>query len=463
MTGVRDKKTGFSLQEVSHDGHAFAEAISLERIAVASFSDLDWKRPRSSSTNYHIFGLGDCKQIEAPTISVLPTGTTDPLGYYAPRVKLSAKYEKTDLLGEKGQSIVLELAYLLTAYGKDPSHEPGGVISAARIYPTLTFTVPSLTRSKQNPRFRHPTAVQALLRVNLTLDDQGVGNQCGIFTDPEELGALGVSLSALWGPHLPGSFNFLRAEKPLTWEVVGRAVRHGSHIGWTSDEPGWDNIHQWSHPTIPYGPHPKEGFDNQPYTPGLPYGGHLHWRWGRTATGTKTLPGGKQYAGAGGPGKPLIDSRIYNQNIEFAIVDGSTRFGRSDEDLLGRLDRDPVSYLFRDFSLVWEDVRIEPQLLMPSANILIWVSQTAWGPGWNGTSLEYREFHPGSGISPKDFPNVPHDVQFVLPEWGGTLFPQGLFFPHDDAGILPQKLRLIPGVHKAQFLPTAPDRVWRRD
>ncbi|GAA2680752.1 hypothetical protein [Nonomuraea recticatena] len=101
MTGVVDKKSGFHLEDISHDGHWFADSISVERIAVASFSDLDYRRSRDNSKNYHVFGLGDCKVVSAPEVVTLPTGTTDPLGYYAPRVKLAASYRMPDLLQEK--------------------------------------------------------------------------------------------------------------------------------------------------------------------------------------------------------------------------------------------------------------------------------------------------------------------------------------------------------------------------
>jgi hypothetical protein len=460
LTGVVDKKAGFGLEDITHDGHWFADSISVERIAVASFSDLDYRRPRDNAENYHVFGLGNCKVLSAPSVVDLPTGTTDPLGYYAPRVKLAATYRMPDLLKEKGQQIDLELAYLLTPYNKDPSHEPGGVLSAARLYPTLTFNIPSTARKEKSSRMRYPTAVQAVFRINMRFEDRGVGNQCAIFVDNEELGPLGVGLSGLWGKGRPGEFIFKRAEKPVLYEVCGRGVRHGSHFGWSSKEPGWDNIHQWSHPSAPGLDSPNDGFKNQPLTPGLPYGGHMHWRWGLSATTGRAviLPGGKQYAGPGGPGKPLIDARIYNQNIEFAIVDGSEPLGDK-ADLLDRLDRDPVSFLFRDFSNVWQDIRPVPELLMPSANLVIWVTVIAWGPGWNGTQIDYEEFFGGSGL--------PADVERPAPkyytrEWGGTLFAHGLFFPHDDLSDLPLPPRLLPGAKKAQYLPGPPQQTWRR-
>lgn len=463
FTGVRDAKVGFHLEDVTHDDFAFADSIRVERIAVAGFTDNDGYRVRDDIANHHVFGLGDCTEIEAPTLADLGPGTKDPLGYYAPRLKAYAKYELPHLVFEKDQKFEAELAYLFTAYGKDPSHEPGGIVTAARCYPTFTFTIPDVTHKAQKRRYRSATAVQVLFRINLRLDDRGVGNQCGVFADLEDLGPLGAIESSVTSGGKPGSFTFLKAEKPVVFDIAGRGIDHGATAGWGGTIQGWDNIHQYSHPAMPGGRR-EDGFDRQPFTPGLPYGAHMHWRWGATAaTGAPALPGGKQFGGPQGPGTPLIDDRIRDQTLDFAIVDLNGWFGRQEGTFLTKVDQDPVSFLFRDFSDVWQDVHPLPDSPLPSGNMVIWLSITAWGPGWNLTSPGYRESFPGSGVSPKDFPKVEHTVRYVLPSWGGTIFPQGMFFTH-----MPEyfpgriKLRLIPGVDKAQYLPRQPKRTWRR-
>jgi hypothetical protein len=464
FTGAVDSKVGFNLQDIEHDGHAFADSIRVERIAVAGFADNDGYRPRNDLANHHVFGLGDCKEIEAPSLVALKSGTTDPRGHYAPRLKVSARYEMRNLVYETDQKMDIELAFLFTEYSKDPSHEPGGIVTAARIYPTLTFNIPGVTHKKKNRRYRSATAVQVLFRINIRLDDRGVGNQCGVFTDLENLGPSGAIESSVATGGAPGSFTFLAAEKPVTFDLAGRGIHHGTMGGWGGINQGWDNIHQYSHPAIPGGK-PSDGLGNQPFTPGLPYGAHIHWRWGATAaTGATGLPGGKQYAGSQGPGTPLIDDKIRDQNLEFAIVNLGGWFAQEEGNFLAKIDQDPVSFLFRDFSDIWQDLNPTPDVLLPSANIGIWMSITAWGPGWNLTDPGYREFFPGSGVSPKDFPEVEHTVRYALSEWGGTIFPQGIFFPHMPDVYFRGRgaLRAIPGVDKAQYLPRAPKQTWRR-
>jgi hypothetical protein len=197
FTGAVDSKVGFHLQDISHDGHAFADSIRVERIAVAGFSDNDAYRPRDDLANHHVFGLGDCKEVAAPTLVTLASGAQDPLGYYAPRLKAVAKYEMGNLVYEADQKLEVELAFLFTEYNKDPSHEPGGIVTAARIYPTLTFNIPDVTHKKKKPSYRAATAVQVLFRINIRLDDRGVGNQCGVFTDLENFGPTGAAESAV--------------------------------------------------------------------------------------------------------------------------------------------------------------------------------------------------------------------------------------------------------------------------
>jgi hypothetical protein len=464
FTGRVDSKVGFYLEDITHDGYAFADSIRVERIAVAGFSDNDRYRDRNDIANYHVFGLGDCKEITAPTLVELKSGATDPLGYYAPRLKAVAKYEMRGLVYEADQKLEAELAFLFTDYSKDPSHEPGGIVTAARIYPTLTFNIPGVTHKEKKRGYRAATAVQVLFRIKISLDDRGFGNQCGVFTDLEDFGPLGGAVSAIATKGSPGSFTFLAAEKPVPFELAGRGIDHGITAGWGGRLYGWDNIHQYSHPAKPGGD-PNDGLDDQPFTPGLPYGAHIHWRWGVTATtGAVGIPGGPQFAGPRGPGQPLIDDKIRDQTLEFAIVNFDGWFGREEGYFLQKIDQDPA-FVFTDFADVWQDLApAGPELILPSGDPVIWMSITAWGPGWDQLDPGYREFFPGSGVSSEDFPEVEHTVRYFLPEWGGTMFPQGIFFPHMPNTYFKGRgaLRAIPGVDKRQYLPKFPRQTWRR-
>jgi hypothetical protein len=222
---------------------------------VAGFSEKDPHRRRDQIYNHHVFGLGDCVEIQAPQMTFPKPGTTDPLGYYAPKLKVSARYKMPKLLHEDDQEMELELAFLFTAYNKDPSHEPGGVI--------------------------------------VDLD-------------------------------------------------------------------GW------------FSPAQEEGF-------------------------------------------------------------------------LSRVDTNPVAYLFRDFSEIWNVLAFgQPGWMLPNADPLIWMSLTAWGPGFK-----------------LDAP--PYDADDVLPAWGGTLFPNGIFFPHEDPSALDgTDVGIIPGGRNVQYPPETPLPRWRR-
>jgi hypothetical protein len=455
--GRRDPTAGFYLSDISHDGHYLAASIRLERIGVAAIGEHSASR-KSDPANYQVFGLGAATEVAAPTVQRLGEGATDPRGFYAPHFKVSTKYELESLVYESDQKMELELAYLFTRYNKDPSHEPGGIIPAARIYPLLTFKIPGVGHDNRKPRYRRATAVQALYRLHFQLTDRGGGNQAGIFLDNEEMGIGGAIVAGTARGLRAGSFVFAAAEKPLYYEVIGRGLRHGQPAGWNRAIAGWDNIHQWSHDSLPFDRW-EEGMKLQPATPGLPHGAHLHWRWGASAaTGAAGLPGGPQYGGHRGPGTPLIDGRLPNQSLEFAIINHMGAGRELERKVLRKIDNDPILWLFRDFSEVWESVQPRPNVLLPSGNLVIWMSITAFGPGYHGAGLSYREISIGSGAPP----DVPRDMAFALPEWGGTLFANGVFFAHEDHDILPTALKLLPGVGKPQYLPKAPERRWRR-
>lgn len=454
--GNRSPKVGYYLEDIVHDGHYFADSIRIERVAVAGFSTTSSKYRRDQLSSYQVFGLGDCVEVRAPTLSKLK-GRSDPLGYYSPKLRISAGYEMTSLLGEDDQSIELDTSWLFTPYNKDPSHEPGGIISAARVYPTLTFRIPEVRHKKRRDEYRRATAVQVIYRLNFKLEDRGSGNQCGLFADLENLDPVSGMKTAATRHLQPGSFTFVQAEKPVMFDVVGRGIHHGKPLHWSMNLAGWDNIHQWSHPVEKKFDRTEwleKGVEEQPPTPGLPYGAHLHWRWGAGAVaGGRGLPGGKQYEGFAGPGTPLIDHRIRDQTIEFAIVDRDGWFSdRQEEKLLKAIDQDPVSYLFTDFSNVWEYLTLPPETLMPTGDLVIWLSLTAWSPSF---TADLPDYHRSGG-----------SADSVLSEFGGTFFPHGIFFPHqnlDDMARTDQlKIGLIPGGKAAQFLPDVPDQRWRR-
>jgi hypothetical protein len=191
---------------------------------------------------------------------------------------------------------------------------------------------------------------------------------------------------------------------------------------------------------------------NLPPTPGLPFGFHTHWRWGETAaTGAANLQGGKQFAGPGGNGFPHIDPALPDQTIEFAIIKAQSTIDIENQ-VRHRIDKDPVMWLFRDFDKLWADITPKPQGLLPSTNLVIWMSITASHPDSGAEGPNYRR-RPSLNPKQKDY---------ELSQWKGTLFSHGLFFAHESWDVLPRSLRILPGLFSAQYLRNTPTQKWRR-
>ena len=62
-----------------------------------------------------------------------------PLGFYDLRFQVTTVYQVPRLFGEASQELVIEQSTAFTAYSKDPSHEPAGVLKGTRIYPMVHF------------------------------------------------------------------------------------------------------------------------------------------------------------------------------------------------------------------------------------------------------------------------------------------------------------------------------------
>lgn len=434
------------LTDISHDGFFMAKSISIERIGLAAI-DEGYRSP-DDQANYQVISLPQMKcTVEPRVVNLSNVKPTDlPLGYYMPRLKLEAEYEYTGAVYEKDQKIRIQPRFVFTPYSKDPSHEPGGILRAARLYPMVHFELPGEIRAKPSRTYRRVTAIQVLFRLHVTvIEGKNTWNQAGVFYDLDAAGtAMGAAISIMQPK--PGSLFFLRAEKPLPYEIAGKGVERG----YPSD---WDNIHQWASPLTPLDP-AKAAFRaiNLPPTPGLPFGFHTHWRWGETAaTGAANLAGGKQFAGPGGAGFPHIDPTLPDQTIEFAIIQPAFTTDVEDQ-LLRKIDMDPVMWLFQDFDKIWSGIRYQPADVLPSSDLVIWMSITAYHPDRNAAGPNYR---PRPSLNPKQ-------KDYVLSPWQGTLFSHGLFFAHEDWDVLPRSLRILPGIFSAQYLRGTPTKVWRR-
>ena len=110
-----------------------------------------------------------------------------------------------------------------------------------------------------------------------------------------------------------------------------------------------------------------------PYTPGATHAAHMHWRWGAfSATHTPAGPGGPQYAGFEGPGTPMIDGRIPNQSLRFAIT--TSRHAEEISKLL-RNDNATEAQDFDSFeTLFTAQGHKDPEPIADGAELVTWVS-----------------------------------------------------------------------------------------
>jgi hypothetical protein len=446
FTGERDKVTGYKITDVEHDGFPLAASISIERIGLGGF-DQGYRSPQDQA-NYQVVSIGQMREVVPPTlVEGAGVGTGDlPLGHYTPKFKIESEYELTGAVYEPDQKIRFRPTFVFTGYGKDPSHEPGGSLRAARLYPMLRFSLESQTRKKKDPNYRRVTAIQVLFRLHIVLaEGKKIWNQAGVFFDYDDAATKSGTAVGL-ARMKPGALFFSRAEKPLIYEIAGKGVVRGAVSQ-------WDNIHQWPS-TLDPSADPKQAFRaiNLPPTPGLPHGFHTHWRWGRTATiGGIALKGGPQYAGPRGAGFPLIDPAVPDQTVEFAIIQPTYDPSR-EEIVLDRIDKDPVMYLFDDFHKIWENHSYKPAMVLPSGDLVTWISITASHPDRERSAPSYK---PNPSKDPKA-------DKHLLEEWKGTLFSHGLFFAHEDVDVLPTSLRALPGTYTAQYLPGNPTQKWLR-
>jgi hypothetical protein len=453
FTGTVESDRGYVLSDLAHDNNDFAVEIALERIGVAGFSPGSPYRSSDDPATYRLFKLGDATQTAKPTITELSTsfGETVPLGYYKPNLKVSTSYTINDVF-ETGQTLELDQTFLFTPYNKDPSHEPTGIIPATRVYPLLRFKTPGPVNKRPVETYRRITAVQAIYRLHINLTNEGLFNQAGIFRDYDSAGTgVGIVRGLMTGGPSPATQAFSKAEKPLMYEVSGLGIDRGN--------PGeWDNIHQWSVDSTPLDDPNKRFYVA---TPGLPYGAHMHWRWGETAaTGALAFSGGPQFGGITGPGSALVDPgpalvdpNVGDQSIEFAINQGGKAGQKLEAAALRKLDNDPILYLFKSFDQLWAAATQTPEVMLPARDLVIWLSITAYSSTYLMPQLNYH-----------DFPTANHDLNYALPDWAGTLFAHGMFFAHEDITILPKKLRLLPGLTTPQYLPSGytPKQTWRR-
>ncbi|MEV0774066.1 hypothetical protein [Nocardia salmonicida] len=317
---------GMVLHNVTHDGFSMASDIRITRLAIAS------QPPgRVGPDDLFDYVLGSAV-MPAATPVTFPGGYHRAFPYYQTPTGMSRDYvaKKPWLDGEPNVcTLGLRQQYLFTDYGKDPPHEPGGVLDAARIFPLLTFWLPPVSdRRSRYPRylrvdFRIDVAIDNIDEMTLATGRKPGGiqrNRAGMFRDSDKdpnLAAVGLRAAGQFlfpdAQVSPLRSIFAAVEKPLRYEVATGGLIDGVRPpGWDPKDT-WDNLHFWA---------ANRGYIS---TPGAFHALHCHWRWGAPAgikqsgvffDGPLRAAGQKQF----GLGTPLVDPMLPRQNMWFAVT-----------------------------------------------------------------------------------------------------------------------------------------------
>jgi hypothetical protein len=409
---------GLVLQEVMHDGYYLAKDIRVVRIWVGT--EDPGKSQRGELKDY-VLGSQEFPCLADPMILPAPKAPTE-FPFYKPVAGIECRFETAEAVFGKGtEKLKVTQQYLFTAYGKDPPHEPGHVLDAARLFPRLCF---DYLPGKSEEKAKTPKYLRVDYRIHLSVDkflDQKknltrVDNQAGIFRDNEHLpGAVFDFASPILfrGPHLEEVF--AAAEKPLQYEVIGPGLIYGQ-----SEDPNnhkeitWDNIHWWA----------SQEKGELPSTPGAFHAAHIHWRWAAVSgepgvLEKKILPGGEQFKGLNwtkNRGGPLLDPRIPVQSIRFAIAKDSPK---------RTAQANPSNKIF-DQIFVGED----PAEVDKGTDLVLWISI-----------------------------DIFRDNRMLKKPWEGALFVHGLYFAHDPEPTI-GLATLIEG--RKPLLKPKPKRKWVR-
>lgn len=435
---LEEPGSGYVVQQLRHDGHECGRMITVEGIMVAS--QFKPKTAPKQPYKFETFTLGSPRltRLGDPSVVNLGTKATDPRGYYNPRFAVATKYRITNVFDEPDQELRFEYRLIFTPYSKDPTHEPGGFLKAARVYPTIIFEAPAPTSGKLKEPNNRIAAIRVIYRLGMfVVEGKTYTNQAGIFRDNDLFGKVEV-LEGAAGKGV-AALIFDRAEKPLISEIVGRGiVRNTNRSVLRGDMQGWDNIHLWNGGFKTKDEFLKAAKGGFPPTPGLPYGVHQHWRWGASYSTALTglWKGDPQYGGIGGAGGPMLDPAIPDQLLEFAITQGGLR-----EERVRQMLNDQTTHKFdtplEEFIVT---SHTEPENISLGVSLVTWIDITAY-------SKNVMEEAPFTKACSETF--------------AGTIFAHGIFFAHDSEDVLPPIS--IPQARDVQYIPTTPiPSNWRR-
>ncbi|GIG63145.1 hypothetical protein Lfu02_75170 [Longispora fulva] len=432
---------GIVLRNVTHQGYGLADDIRLTRVWVGAPPPDDRTAPRTSPARVRSFVPGSAElPAQLPAFPLKP-GAYPPGGFgiYPTVGGLAAEFEAdTAIPNLRNDRMRLRQTFLFGPLSKDPPHEPGAVLRAARLFPLLTFTVTPGPEPLPGPSyfradFRFGLDLSPGPALSRGADPSQRRDLAGVFRDHEDTPSP-LQDTSTSVPRLAGLADvFAGAEKPLHHEFLGPGLRLRR-----SAKPAprtWDNYHHF----------PKAEDGSLPSTPGAFHCLHLHWRWGAVSATSSRVPplvGGDQFKGLGWTpqvGGPLIDPTIPGQDLTLAVTTDSGPGTPWAAEL------NPSEWQFAD---LFTNRRAEPLPVKDGAKLTLWVSIEVERP-------------PGKE-------NV---------AWGGTLFEHGMYFAHDfeptvlrnrnpDVGLQPGAMAAVGGLRgplvKESVSPDAKPMPWWR-
>lgn len=402
---------GLVLRNVRHDRYHLARDIRTARIWVdttppsrPSTNGRDWR----GGKNLQSYILNSEELPASGGVSILGTNASEtrhprpPFAAYETPYGLEASFRSSvDYLSGSLNQVPISVTqrYLFGEYGKNPAHEPGAVLQAARLFPLLRFEFPPVA-DRSVP---YPAYFRADFRIDVDLDNiteseikrNALGpdktmNKAGVFRDYDELmGLFGAGVSAVKGHTVPNSILstlFAFYEKPISAEIASWGLARVGELPGVAYNETWDNVHIWP---------ARRGVSS----PGAFHALHCHWRWGAVAgdpspsgAGSGEIPaaGQPQFKGLGwtkSSGGPLIDSSLPLQNLRFAIADAADT--ESDPNAS---EQDFASLFTKRF----------PRAHRAGSNVALWLSF-----------------------------EVMRGMEHVGETWGGWLFINGLYFAHN--------------------------------
>jgi hypothetical protein len=463
---------GLVLKDIQHDGHNFARDVRL--IAFWVFVDvLDGKDEVVKREGARYFLRPSGRLTATPLQELVPTpvkfplfgpvdvlsGAVDALNFetffrkglnqtgYGLRVDYAGSPGMFGLQNFEFDSIDLSQIFLFSHYGTSPPHEPGGVLTAARMHPMIKYEFHKNNTYDTSREHRRLTSIRFDYRFQLYVDafynsintTPSTANNAAAFRDAEISILRGVGF--LMGLADASTVVFDAVEKPLVFEIAAPGLAKGASAFpsgpvskfMNSTPPTmtcWDNVHWWG-----------SGVGNNIIsTPGAFHAAHLHWRWGKA---TSVAPHGSQ-AQFGPGGVPsalqtsfldtygvLVDPRIWIQSIRFAVTINDAR-----------LDPDQPGVSLKDLSNIdWKEtfqsLRSQPNDISTPSDLMLWYS---------------TEVH-------RDV-TVPSLTTFTAPSYttsaggsftaatAGTVFIHGFFFAHE-----PEQTGKLTGVRSPLYWP----------